>query len=190
MDITGQRGLELDIAYVLLVVKNALVEMGDAPAERDVVVEELGEFSGSLSGIGVTPSAEGNHDFVLLVESHIAVHHGRDTDTSQNLEFRIVLLEHILAEISIAVLQTIPDGLGAIGPESVDQLVFPGVTALGDGFVLLVDEDGLDTGRAKLDTENGFTLLDGFFCCHNISYYAQRAQRWQRSQRIFPSGII
>ena len=155
---------------MLLVVENALVEMGDAPAERDVVVEELGEFSSSLSGIGVTPSAEGNHDFVLLVESHIAVHHGRDADASQNLEFRIVLLEHILAEISIAVLQAIPDGLGAIGPESVDQLVFPGVTALGDGFVLLVDEDGLDTGRAKLDTENGLTLLDGFFCCHNCLF--------------------
>ena len=85
------------------------------------------------------------------------MHHGTDADGCQCLDFHFVLLQHVLAQLGIAVLKTIPDGFGAVGPKAVHQLVFPGVAALCDRLVVLVDENCLDAGRAKLDSENGFT---------------------------------
>ena len=60
-------------------------------------------------------------------------------------------------------------GFGGVGPKSVNQLVFPCVGALCNRLVLRVDENGLDAGRAKLDTENGFTCFYNLFWCHIIS---------------------
>ena len=68
---------------MLVILENALIEMGNAPAQRDVVVEELGELGGSLTGIGVTLGAERYEDLLLLVECHIAVHHGGEADGGQ-----------------------------------------------------------------------------------------------------------
>ena len=97
---------------------------------------------------------------LLLVEGHVAVHHGRETDGCKGFYLAVVLLLHILAEFGIAVLESIPDGFYGVGPETVNQLILPFVRALCDGLIVLVDEDGLDAGRAKLDTENGLTCFD------------------------------
>ena len=155
--ITCQCGEVLDAGHVLLVVEDGLVEVADAPAQGDVVVEEFREFGGSLARVGVAPGAEGHQYLLTLVEGHVAVHHGREADGGQGLNLAVILTVHVLAQVSVAVLQAVPDGLGGVGPQTVYQLVLPLVRALCDGFVVLVDEDGLDTGRAKLDTENGFT---------------------------------
>jgi hypothetical protein len=74
------------------------------------------------------------------------MHHGTDADRSELLDFAVIFSLDILAKVSIAVFETVPDSFGAIGPKSVDELVFPLVTALCDRLVLLVDKDGLDTG--------------------------------------------
>ena len=39
VNVTGQSGLELDVLHMLLIVENALIEVADAPTQRDVVVE-------------------------------------------------------------------------------------------------------------------------------------------------------
>ena len=41
-----------------------------------------------------------------------------------------------------------------VGPDAVHQLVFPLKITLGDGDVFSVNENGLDAGRAQLDTED------------------------------------
>ena len=155
---------------MLLVVENALIEVGNAPAQRNVVNEKFGQLCSCLGGVGVTPCAERHEDVLILVESHVAVHHGREAYGGENLYIAVVLGKHFLAQVGIAVLESIPYSFHAIRPKTIDKLVFPLVAALSYRFVLLVDENCLDTGRAKLDTENGLTLLDSFFCCHN-SYF-------------------
>ena len=167
MDVACQSGLELDFLHMLLIVEDALIQMTDAPTQGDVVVEELGELCCSLTGVGVAPGAEGHENLIVGTECHIAVHHSRDADAGENLYLGVVLLEDILAEIGIAVLKTEPDSLGAVGPETVHQLILPCVRTLCDRLVFLVHEDSLNAGRAKLDTENGFTCKDSFFRCHN-----------------------
>ena len=85
------------------------------------------------------------------------MHHRRNTDGSQLLDFTVVLSLHVLAEVGIAILQTFPDGVDAVSPETINQLVFPLKATLCDRVVVGVNQDSLDSGRAKLDTENGFT---------------------------------
>lgn len=140
--------------------------MGDAPAERDVEVEEIRQFCCCLACVRVTPCAERNQNLFLLVESHVTVHHGTDPYGGEVFYLDAILCLHIVAQGGVAVLQTLPDSLDAIGPQTILQLVLPGMGALRYRLVLIIDEDGLDTGRAELYSENGFTLLYSFFCCH------------------------
>ena len=120
-----QRGQILDIGDVLLVVEDGLVEVRNRPAQGDIIVEQLRQLGSGLTRIGVTPSAEGHQNLLLLVESHIAVHHGREADSRQRLYFAVVLLLNILAQVGIAVLQTVPYSFGRVGPQAVNELVFP-----------------------------------------------------------------
>jgi hypothetical protein len=125
MYIACEGGEVLDVLHVFIILEDALIQMADTPAEGDVVVEELGELGSGLTGIGITPSAEGYEDLLLLVESHIAVHHSGETNGGEGLDFTVVLLLDVLAEVGIAVLKTVPNGLGRVGPETVYQLIFP-----------------------------------------------------------------
>ena len=166
VNVACQRGQELNVLHMFLVVEDSLVEVADAPAQGDVVVEELRQFGGSLARVGVAPGAEGHQDLLLLVEGHVAVHHSREADGGQTLNLAVVLFLHVFAQLGIAVLQAIPDGLGAVGPESVDELVLPLVRALCNGFVVLIDKDGLDSRRTELNSQNGFSSLNSLFCGH------------------------
>ena len=76
MYIASQRGQELDVLHVLVTVQDALVQVRDAPAQGDVVVEQLAELGSCLASVRVTPCAERHQNLLLLVEGHVAVHHG------------------------------------------------------------------------------------------------------------------
>ena len=91
----------------------------------------------------------------MLVKGHIAMHHGTYTYGRKPFDFRVVGLPNVLAQVGIAVLQSVPNGIEVIGPQSVDQSVLPFVTSLCNGSVLAVNKDSLNAGRAKLNTEDG-----------------------------------
>ena len=146
-----------------LAVQDGLVKVRDAPAQGDVVNKKLGQTGGSGAGVGVAPRAEGHEDVLLLVEDHVAVHHGADADGGEGLYGRAVLLLHVGTEVGVAVLQAVPHGVEAVGPEAVDELVLPRVAALCDGLVLPVDENCLDAGGAELDAEDGASGFYGGF---------------------------
>jgi hypothetical protein len=62
MDITSEGCEVSDVLNVLLTIQDSLIEVRDAPTERDVVVEELAEFCCCLAGVGVTPGTERSKD--------------------------------------------------------------------------------------------------------------------------------
>ncbi len=161
VDVAGEGGEVGDPGNVLLPVQDGLVEVGDAPAERDVIDEELGEFRGGGAGVGVSPGAEGDKQGAFGVEGHVAVHHGADADGGEMLDLDVVAGLHVGAEGGVAVLQAEPEGFLAVGPETVHELVFPLMGALGDGIVVLIDQDGLDAGGSELDAQDGFSGFDG-----------------------------
>ena len=76
MYIAGQCGQVLDVLHVLVVLEDALIQVRDTPAQGDVIVEQLRQLGGSLTRVGVTPCTERHQNLLLLVEGHIAVHHG------------------------------------------------------------------------------------------------------------------
>ena len=83
MNITGKGSEVFDAGNVLLIVENALVKVRDAPAQGNVVVKELRELGSSLTGVGVTPCAEGNENLLLFIKGHVTVHHSTETDSGQ-----------------------------------------------------------------------------------------------------------
>ena len=76
MDITGESGDEVDVLDMVVVFEDALIEMRDTPAERNVIHEQFRQCRCCLGSIGVAPCAERNENLLLLVECHIAMHHG------------------------------------------------------------------------------------------------------------------
>ncbi len=147
-------------------VEYGLIEMRDAPAQRYVVDKELGELFGRRSGVGVAPCAEGHEYLLVFAKRHVAVHHCTDADGGESLYLDLIAVQHVFAQMGVAVLQTIEDGFGAVGPHSVGELVFPVVHARGYGAVVLVDEHRLDACRAKLDAEHGFAVCDCSLSVH------------------------
>ena len=164
MDIACQRGQIFDVLHVRLVVQYALIQVRDAPTQGDVIVEQLRQLCRCLTRVRVTPCTERHQNLLVGIECHVSVHHGRETDTCQLLYLAVVLWLHVLAQVGIAVLQALPDNVDAIRPKSIHQLVLPLEGALGNRFILLVDEHGLDTCGTELDSQDGLTGLDGLFC--------------------------
>ena len=146
MDVTSQRGQELNVFYMGLFVEDGLIQVGDAPTKGNIEIEELGELGRSLAGVGVAPGAERHEDIAVGAERHITMHHGTDADGCEVFDLNAVLFHHVGAQAGVAVLQAVPDGFDAVCPQAVDQLVLPLVTALCDGLIIFIDEHGLDTG--------------------------------------------
>ena len=151
MDISGKGREEYDILYVRFPVQNALVQMREAPAERHIELKEFAQRFCCGTGVGVAPGTEWNQQPAGRVEGHVAVHHGADADSRKVRNFHIIPLAHVFPQVGIALLQSGPDSLQAVGPETVLKLVLPFMAALGDRHVLPVDQDSLDTGTAELD---------------------------------------
>jgi len=143
-----------------LTIENRLIEVRDAPTKRNVKVEEFRKLLCCLSRIGVAPSTERNEDLVVCTKRHIPVHHGADANGGETGDLYTILFFDVFAQGGIAVLKTFPDGLDAIGPQTIDELVLPGVTALCDGLVVFVNQHSLDTCGSEFNAQHGTT---GFY---------------------------
>lgn len=79
------------------------------------------------------------------------MHHAAEADSSNPHKRGIVLLRYLVLEISIALLQALPNICEAVCPDAVFIAVFPIVASRGDWRVVLADQYRLDARRAKLD---------------------------------------
>ena len=109
--------------------QNGLVEMGDAPALRDVESKQPRQFFGRLFRHGVAPGTKAGQLLTLFIKDQITVHHGRYPDGGQIGEGNAVPIGHIVAQTAIALLQALPHILQRIGPHAVLQAVLPTITA-------------------------------------------------------------
>ena len=105
----------------------------------------------------------------LAVEGHIAVHHGADAYCSQVLNLNVILIAYIGTQIGIAVLQTVPDGLIAVCPQTLYKLVLPGMTTLGYRSLVLINQHSLDTCAAEFDSQDGAAGFYSSTCVHITS---------------------
>ena len=68
MHITCQGGDVGDPGNMGLTVQDSLIQMGNAPALRNVKAKEGGQFLRGLSRDGILPGAEGRKEIPVLVE--------------------------------------------------------------------------------------------------------------------------
>ena len=145
-----------DVLHMFLSVQHGLIQVGDAPALRNVEAEERGQLLCRFSGDGVAPGAEFRQLLSVLVKGEIAVHHGGDADGADGREVEAEFVLQIVLQRFDTGPEPGVDAFHGIGPDAVDEPVFPFIVAGGDGTVLLIDQDGFDAGRAKLNPEYGF----------------------------------
>ena len=118
--------------------------MGNAPALRDVEVEQFRQFCCSLPGDGVLPCSKGNQQIPVLVKGQIAVHHGADAHGGNAFP---------VFHAGQGRFQPCPDLIQIISPDSVFIGTLPGVITGRNRNMLFVDGNRLDPGGAKLDAQ-------------------------------------
>ena len=159
---------------MLFSVQNCLIQMRNAPSLRNIVVEQLRQLLRSFPCNRIAPGTKRNKQLILIIKRKIAMHHCADADCGKTMNFRIVFLLHILKKIRIASLQSLPDILQRIGPNSIFQPVFPFPCTLGNRNVVCCNEFRLDAGRSEFDSDNRSAFLNFspdlflFHCFHPL----------------------
>ena len=153
--VTGECGEVSHLGDVLFLVEHGLVQVSDGPTLGDVVLEQLGELLVSFGGVGVLPGAERHQQFAGLVECEVTVHHGGEADVADVRELLAIGGLDVVGHGGVSGLQTAPDLLGGVAPQTIFQMGSPAVVAGGDGLEVVVDEDGLDAGGAEFDAQRG-----------------------------------
>ena len=103
----------------------------------------------------------GRQQLAVGVEGEIAVHHRRDAEGADRGQLDVVASPDVGGQRGVALLEPGPDRVQGVGPEPVDELVLPVVTADGQRRVVRSDQHRLDPGRAQFDPERGAALVDG-----------------------------
>ena len=152
VEISRQRRDVRKLADMRLTGADSMPEVRDRPALRDVEAEQLRQLRRLFARHGVLPGAEGREQIPVLVKGQIAVHHGRDAHC----------IHGDLAEGAQCRAKAAPGLLEVIGPDAVAEVALPGVVAGGDRAEGLVDQDGLDTGRAEFDTKRMSHIMSPF----------------------------
>ena len=129
---------------MLFPVEDCLIQMGNTPALRNIEVEKRRQLFRRLASDGVAPGAEFGQLFSILVKGEIAVHHGRDADGPNTVQLAAQLFLHIRFQSGKAGLDTAMNHIQRVGPDSVDQLVFPFIVAGGKRYMLIVDQNRFD----------------------------------------------
>ena len=134
---------------------DSMPEVRDRPALRDVEAEQLRQLRRLFARHGVLPGAERHQQFAGLVECEVTVHHGGEADVADVRELLAIGGLDVVGQGGVSGLQTAPDLLGGVAPQTIFQMGSPAVVAGGDGLEVVVDEDGLDAGGAEFDAQRG-----------------------------------
>ena len=155
---------------MLLAVENALIEMGDGPAERNVEIKQLRQLVGRLLRVAVPPCLERSQQLPFPVKGHIAVHHGADPDRADPCQPDTVLCLRLLLHGRVAVAESVVDVGETVGPDPVDECIFPVMKSDGQHASVIVRQHGLDSCRTELYSEGGPSLFDCFLRSHKTPF--------------------
>jgi len=156
--VARQCGAEVELAQVRFIVEDGLVEMRDRPAQRHVVLEQIGELRRCPAGRGVPPGAERHELASVLVERQIAVHHRRDANSREAGRTHAVASLGVGQGNRIGLLNALPDRVQRVGPGLVDVPVLPAGAACRESRLAAADNDRLDPGGAELNAQPGVAV--------------------------------
>ena len=135
-------------------VQNRLIQVRDAPALRNIKRKLFGQQVGRPVGNGVSPCTKWNQLIAVAVKCQIAVHHAAEADCIQNGDRTAVPHPVPVRHIAVARLQAVPYLLQRIGPDAIDQLIFPCMTSCCKDRTMSVGQDGLDSCRTEFNAQH------------------------------------
>ena len=159
-----------DILHMLLPVQDGLIEMSDAPSLGNIELKGFRQLHGRLFRDGIPPGPEGHQHLSVFVKRKIAVHHGAEAQRADCGQGDAVFFLYVLRHVRVAVLQTGPDVLLAVGPDIVFITVFPLMAAGGDRSVVLSDQNRLNPGGTEFDSQGCLPLQNHLPDIHTFHY--------------------
>ena len=117
---------------VLFPVKHSLIQVGNAPALRNVKPEQRGKLLGSRARRGVSPGAKRGKEIVVLVKGKIAVHNRGNAHRVDSGQRLAKLLGKVVRQSGKRALKPLLYIVERIRPVAVFNLVFPIPRADGD----------------------------------------------------------
>ena len=158
VNIASQCSHKVNLRHMLFFVQNRLIQVGNAPALRNVELEQFRQLLGRLAGNRISPGAEGHKLVSVFVKYQIAVHHGADSHCPKLCQSHAVFPLYILFQGRVASLKSFPHLIQRIGPDAVLQLVLPVIASGRHRLAASVYQNCLDSRRTKLDAENRFSV--------------------------------
>ena len=166
MDIFGKRQEGFDIHHMLVLIQHTLIKVGYGPSLGNIKIKELCKLVSGLPRYSVSPGSEGDHQLVLIVKYHIAVHHGRYPYGASCGKRHPVFFLYVLFQTCVAVLNSSPDVIQTVGPDAVFQPVFPAVFSRCQYLEILSDEHRLYVRGSELNAKCGLSGFNSFLCSH------------------------
>ena len=148
--------------------------MSNAPTLRNIKWKCSCQLFCCLLSNCISPGAERNHQCSFLIKYHVAVHHCWKSYCTNFFQAGTALWLDVCCQLCICILQSTPDILKSIRPDSVLQTIFPVMCSLCDWSILLICQHCLDSCWAKLNTKNGLSSLYGlshFYWIHNRPHF-------------------
>ena len=138
--------------------------MCNTPSLRNVIVKQFHQFLACFSGNIVSPCTEWYKKFSFFVKRHIAMHHGADTECTYRFQFYVIFCLYIFCHVLIAVLNTCPDIIQTVCPDTIFIAVLPLVCAGCDRLVFVIYKYRFDSGRTKFNPKCCFVCENRCFC--------------------------
>ena len=138
---------------MLFFIQNCLVEMGNTPSLRNIVIEKLCKSIARLFCNIVSPCTEGNKKLSLFIKRHISMHHGADSHSPYRSKFYIIFFLYIFYKRLIAIPDSAPDVFQTVSPDTVFISVFPLMSSRCYRFIFFIYKNSLDSCRTKFNTK-------------------------------------
>ena len=120
------KGIDIsDIRNMGFFVKHRLIKMCDAPTLWDIETQKFCKLSCRLSCHGIAPCSERHKKLVILIKSHITVHHSRNAHCAVCFRINAILCLYVFCKVFIAGLYAPMDIIKRICPTAVLKAVFP-----------------------------------------------------------------
>lgn len=159
---TRQRRKKRNLLYMRFPVQHGLIQVGNTPALGNIEAKQGSQLFRGLFRHGISPGPELRQLVSLCVKGQIAVHHTGNANGPHLPDGLAEALLNLPLQVRVTGPESLIDLVHGIGPDPIDQLVFPGKAAGSQRPEISVHQHCLDSGRTQFNTEDRILQLHMF----------------------------
>ena len=180
---TCQRRKKRNLLYMWFPVQHGLIQMGNTPALGNIEAKQGGQLFRSLFRHGISPGSELRQLVSLCVKGKIAVHHTGNANGPHLPDGLAEALLNLPLQVRATGPESLIDLVHGIGPDPIDQLVFPGKAARNQRPEIPVHQHCLDSGRTQFNTEDRILQL------HMFPLFSAASRRCPAASAAVPASL-